>query len=49
MKVPGTACAGINWAIVAVSTVESLYAIRNTKLPTLSIQQLLECSYDYGN
>jgi len=41
MRIPEVKCVGVNWAIVAISTVESLYAIRNNKLPTLSVQQLL--------
>lgn len=40
---------GSNWAIVAVSAVESLYAIKMGVLTDLSIQQLLQCSGDYGN
>jgi len=40
---------GQDWAIVAASAVESLYALKVGTLPILSVQQLLECSGDYGN
>jgi hypothetical protein len=40
---------GMDWAIVAVGAVESLYALKVGQLPTLSVQQLLECSEAYGN
>jgi len=35
--------------MVAAGAVESLYAIKVGQLPVLSVQQLLECSGDYGN
>lgn len=40
---------GMDWAMVAVNSVQSLYALKIGILPTLSIQQVLECSYSYGN
>lgn len=40
---------GQAWAMVAASAVESLYALKVGPLEPLSVQQLLECSGDYGN
>ena len=40
---------GKDWAIVASGAIESLYAIKVGQLPVLSVQQLLECSGEYGN
>ena len=40
---------GKDWAMVAVASVESLYSLKVGQLPILSVQQLLECSGDYGN
>lgn len=40
---------GKDWAMVAANAVESLYALKMGTLPTLSTQQLVECSVDYGN
>lgn len=40
---------GKDWAMVAAGAVESLYALKVGQLPALSVQQLLECSGDYGN
>ena len=40
MKDPGS-CKGKDWAMVAVSTVQSLYALKTGKLPQLSVQQII--------
>lgn len=40
---------GMDWAIVSVAAVESLYALKVGQLPVLSVQQLLQCSESYGN
>lgn len=40
---------GMDWAMIATSAVESLYALRVGTLVNMSVQQLLQCSGDYGN
>ena len=42
------ACAA-SWAFAAVGALEGLYAIDKSKLVSLSAQQLVDCSADYGN
>lgn len=38
-----------SWAFAAVGALEGLYAIDKSKLLSLSTQQLLDCSGEYGN
>lgn len=40
---------GKDWAMVSAYTVESLYALKVGTLPSLSVQQLVDCSGAYGN
>lgn len=46
---PDQGTCGKDWAIVSTGAVESLYAIKIGQLQPLSIQQLVECSGQYGN
>lgn len=40
---------GSNWAITAIGAIEGLNAIKKGKLTRFSTQQLVDCSFDYGN
>lgn len=40
---------GCAYSLVAVSAVESLYRLKSGSLPLLSVQQINDCSFDYGN
>jgi C1A family cysteine protease len=40
---------GSSYAISAIGAVEGLYALRVGKLDTFSVQQIVDCSFNYGN
>lgn len=43
-----SSCAS-DWAIASISVIESQVALITGSLPTLSVQQLIDCSSDYNN
>jgi len=45
----GCRCGGGSYAFSAIASLESLYKIRTGVLPSLSEQQIIDCSTIYGN